>query len=99
MQLCYTDKNILATLREVRKSAAKGIGSYSPQRISQAESKQMVVEAWMVWLSGVSAGFPNKGSLVPLPVRAHAWVAGQVPSRGHKHLLIFFSPLSKNKTF
>ena len=49
----------------------------------------------------------TKGSLVQFPVRAHAWVVGQVPSRGHvrgNHTLIFLSlpfslpsPFSKNK--
>ena len=37
-------------------------------------------------LAGVSqwlnTGLQSKGSLVQFPVRAHAWVAGQVPSRG-----------------
>ena len=34
---------------------------------------------WLVWLSGLSAGLRTKGLLVQFPVRAHAWVAGQVP--------------------
>ena len=33
-------------------------------------------------ISGLSAGLQTKGSSVPFPVRAHAWVVGQVPSRG-----------------
>ena len=37
---------------------------------------------WVVWLSGLSAGLQIKRSPVQFPVRAHAWVAGQVPSRG-----------------
>ena len=62
---------------------------------------------WLVWLSGLSAGLQTKGSLVQFPVRAHAWVVGQVPSGGHvrgNHTLMFLSlffshhsPLSKNK--
>ena len=32
-----------------------------------------------VWLSGLSAGLQSKGSLVRFPVKAHAWVTGQVP--------------------
>ena len=64
---------------------------------------------WLVWLSGLSAGLKTKGSLVRFPVRAHAWVSGQVPNRGcvrGNHTLIFLflspsfplpSPLSKNK--
>ena len=61
---------------------------------------------WLVWLSGLSASLRAKGSLVWFPVRAHAWVAGQVPSWGHvkgNHTLMFLSlssslpsPLSKN---
>ena len=62
---------------------------------------------WLVWLSGLSAGLRTKRSPVRFPVRAHAWVVGQVPSRGHtrgNHTLMFLSlsfslpsPLSKNK--
>ena len=62
---------------------------------------------WLVWLSGLRAALRTKGSLVRFPVRAQAWVVGQVPSRGHSrenHALMFlflsFSflfPLSKNE--
>ena len=38
---------------------------------------------WLVWLSGLSMGLRTKGSPVRFPVRAHAWVVGQVPSGGH----------------
>ena len=65
------------------------------------------IELWLVWLSGLSAGLQTKALLVQFPVRAHAWVAGQVPSRGcsrGSHTLMFLSlsfpplPLSlKNK--
>ena len=58
----------------------------------------------MVWLSTLTAGLPTKGSLVlQFPVRAHAWVAGQVPSRGRvrgnqSHWRFSPSlPFSKNK--
>ena len=37
---------------------------------------------WLVWLCGLSAGLRTKGSLIQFPVRAHAWIAGQVPSGG-----------------
>ena len=53
--------------------------------------------------SGLSADLQTKGSPVRFPVRARAWVAGQVPSRGcvrGNHTLMFLSfpsPLSKNK--
>ena len=39
-------------------------------------------EPWLVWLSGLSASLQTEGLLVGFPVRAHAWVAGQVPSWG-----------------
>ena len=47
---------------------------------------------WLGWLSGLSAVLQTKGSLVQFLVRAHAWVVGQVPSRGcvrGKHTLVF----------
>ena len=69
--------------------------------------KMHEVLAWLVWLSGLSASLQTTGSLVRCPVRAHAWVAGQVPSKGcarGNNTLMFFSlsfslpsPLSKNK--
>ena len=37
---------------------------------------------WLVWLRGLSAGLRTKGSPVPFPVRAYAWVAGQIPQSG-----------------
>ena len=49
---------------------------------------------WLVWFSGLSATLQTKGSLVRFPARTHAWVAGQVPSRGHmsgNHTLMFLS--------
>ena len=62
---------------------------------------------WLVWLSGLSAGLQTKGSPVQFPVRAHAWVVGQVPSRdcvrGNQTLMFFSlsfslpSPLSVKK--
>ena len=57
--------------------------------------------------SGIECGLRTKGSQVRFPAGAHAWVAGQVPTRGHmrgNHTLIFLSlsfslpsSLSKNK--
>ena len=52
---------------------------------------------WLVWLSGLSAGLQTKGSLVRFPVRAHAWIVGQAPSRGlvrgnHKSVFLSLSP-------
>ena len=65
--------------------------------------------ALKVWLSRLSAGLWNEGLPVWFPVRAHAWVVGQAPSRGggvayerQPHIDVsfplFLSPsLSKNK--
>ena len=64
---------------------------------------QELVEPWLVWLSGLSTSLQTKGPLVQFPVRAYAWAAGQVPSRGRvrgNHTLMFLSLsslLSKNK--
>ena len=62
---------------------------------------------WMVYHSELSAGLRTKGLPVRFPVRACAWVEGQVPSRGYvrgNHTLMFLalsfslpSPVSKNK--
>ena len=56
-------------------------------------------EPWLVWLSGLSTGLRTKRLLVRFPARAsaraHAWVASQVPSRGHtrgNYTLMFLSP-------
>ena len=52
------------------------------------------IQPWLVWLSGLSAGLRTKGSPVQFPVRAHAWVVSQVPSRGRarcNHTLMFLS--------
>ena len=61
----------------------------------------------LVALAGVAQwiehGLQTKESSVQFPVRAHAWVAGHVPSGDHmrgNQTLIFLSPslpLSKNK--
>ena len=40
-------------------------------------------KSWLVWLSGLSTDLQTKRSLVQFPVRAHAWVLGQIPSWGH----------------
>ena len=49
---------------------------------------------WLVWLSGLGTSLQSKRSPVQFPVRAHAWVAVQVPSRGRmrsNHTLMFLS--------
>ena len=62
---------------------------------------------WLLWLSGLSIHLQTKGSPVRFPVRAHACVSGQVPSRGRaggNHILMFpsltfpiLSSFSRNK--
>ena len=54
-------------------------------------------EPWLVWLSELRASLETKGSLVQFPVRAHVWVAGQVPStgcvRGNRTLMFLYPSL------
>ena len=50
-----------------------------PYSCSQKMARALV----KVWLSGLSSGLQTKGSLVQFLVRAHAWVADQVPSWGY----------------
>ena len=58
-----------------------------------------------MWLSGLSADLQTKGPLVWFPIRAGAWIVGQVPSWGFErgtHTFMFLSlyfslPFSKNK--
>ena len=53
-------------------------------------------QPWLVWLSGLSASLQTKGSPVQFPVRAHAWVSGQVPIWGvyerRLHIDVFLPP-------
>ena len=56
--------------------------------------KVKIISPWLVWLSGLNASLPTKGSWVQFPVMAHTWVAGQVPSRGRvrgNHTSMFLS--------
>ena len=75
--------------------------------LCRTDAFKKLEEPWLVWLIALSSGLCTKGSLVRFPVRAHAWLAGQVLSGGHlrgNHTLMFLSlsfsfpsPLSKNK--
>ena len=56
--------------------------AFVPSGLLDDAIKNLKVMPWLEWLSGLSAGLQTKGLLVQFPVRAHAWVAGQVPSRG-----------------
>ena len=77
------------------------------KKVSEKEFSKMIKKSILGWLSGLNDGLWTKGLLVWFPVREYAWVAGQVPDRGHRrgnHTLIFLSvcfslpsPLSKNK--
>ena len=66
-----------------------------PARLSfRIIRKKRQKEPCLVWLRGLSVSLQTKGSPVQMPVRAPAWVAGQVPSRGHtrdNHTLMFLS--------
>ena len=49
----------------------------------QANQDYLEKEPWLLWLNGLSSSLQTKGTQVDFPVRAHAWVVGQIPSRGH----------------
>ena len=42
----------------------------------------MKADPWLLWLSRLSTGLRTEGLPVGFWVRAHAWVAGRVPSWG-----------------
>ena len=44
--------------------------------------KKKLCRPWLVWLSELSANLWIKGHWLDSQSRAHAWVEGQVPSRG-----------------
>ena len=69
-------------------------------------SLEIVINALAGVAQWIDCQTTSKGSLIQVLVRAHAWVAGQVPGGGcarDNHLLMFLSlsvslpsPLSKN---
>ena len=61
--------------------AAEGIQWRERMKALQTSPKP-TFPPWLVWLSGLSAGLQTKGLPVRFPVRAHAWVVGQVPGIG-----------------
>ena len=75
--------------------------------MSTIQSKTSSHLALTVLFSGLSVSLQTKGLQVQFPVRAHAWVAVQVPSKGcvrGNHTLMFLSlsfslpyPLKVNK--
>ena len=50
----------------------------------------------LVWLSGLSTGLQTERLLVQFPVRAPAWVVGQVPSGWHERGNQLMFPLHIN---
>ena len=53
----------------------------------------MLIWPWLVWLSGLSTSLQTEMLPVQFPVRARAWVAGQVPSWGMREATYHcFSP-------
>ena len=50
--------------------------------VQEPEKQKQENWPWLAWLSGLNASLRTKGSLVRFSVRAHAWVVGQVPSKG-----------------
>ena len=63
----------------------------SKQKGEKNKSKERAPAGGAQWIEHWPA---NQGSPVQFPVRAHAWVAGQVPSRGStrgNHTLMFLS--------
>ena len=96
-----------AAVKQVKGIPVSHRASISPVVLDSTTLQKYCREPWMVWLSGLSTGLTTKGSRGGFPVRAHAWVVGQVPSRGHikgNRTLMFLSlsfslhsPLSKNK--
>ena len=89
---------LIRLLPEIHKEP---LNSVIREQTTQLKNEQ----PWLVWLSGLSANLQTKRSLVRFPVRAHAWVAGQVPSRWQvrgNHTLMYLSlsfslPYSKSK--
>ena len=103
-----TIKKVKSWLFEIKvRKLYKSLASLTQKKKDTNEQDQKLKQPSLVWLSGLSACLQTKGSLVQLPIRAYAWVAGQVPSggpmRGNRTLvflsLSFSLPslLSKNK--
>ena len=49
----------------------------------QQEKRIFFKKPWMVWLTRLTTNLQTERSPVQFPVRAHAWIVGQVPSWGH----------------
>ena len=77
------------TIKRLKRQPIKWLKNSFPLYIWQGSSiKNIQSPGWCL------NGLRTKGSLVQFPVRAHAWVSGQVPSRGRlrgNHSLMFLS--------
>ena len=79
-------------------SSSSFLGEHS-QFLHHSAIRLVKSKLFLIALAGVAqwierAGLRTKGSPVRFPVRAHAWVAGQVPSRGcvrGNHTMMFLS--------
>ena len=63
-------------------------------RFIKTKQNKTTVPLWLVWLRGLVVCLRIKGSPFQLPVRAQAWVSGQVPRRGRmrdNHTFMFLS--------
>lgn len=49
------------------------------------------MDVMLVWPRGLSASLRTERSPVPLPVRAHSWVVGQVPSLTNRSMFLSLS--------
>ena len=51
--------------------------------LQREDIKNVYLEPWLVWPSGLHASLQTKRLRLQYLVRAHAWVASQAPSWGH----------------
>ena len=64
---------------EIKPLCKQGQALQSECSVNRCEKKPA---PWLVWLRGLSTLPPTGRSRVGFPVRAQAWVVGQVPRRG-----------------
>ena len=80
----FSDHNVLKLETNLKEKIQKHSNSWrlNSMLLKNQIKKKWTREPWLVWLSGLSAGLWTESSLVQFSVRAHAWVAGQVPHWG-----------------
>ena len=86
----YLDPHVLCSILHIAKTwkQAKCLST------DEWMDKETVVQPWLVWFNGLSAGLRTKGLPAQFPVRACAWVASQVIGTVHargNHTLMFLS--------